>query len=172
MYNACSPNHILSKIRSVTQYIAQHHDCTHLAASVLHELCDPACFPLQRVAYFIDNPDFDRLQGVAGIDASHRIHHSSIWQEQEAFAQYLERHTFHQNVRSITWGSAHKRNQKIPEAIEEMAQIIAVSEPSWHIFPAKHGNTGILIFQPHQTLDIMNDYIAIGSSLLGLCPIV
>ena len=36
---------------------------------VLHDICNPNCFNLQKAAFLVDNPDFDCLKGVAGFSA-------------------------------------------------------------------------------------------------------
>ena len=43
---------------------AQHVD--NVAEFVLHERSHENCFNLRRAAYFVDNPDFNCLKGIAG----------------------------------------------------------------------------------------------------------
>ena len=40
---------------------------------VLHELCHKNCFNLDKAAYFVDNPDFDCLKGMAGFAPLRRM---------------------------------------------------------------------------------------------------
>jgi len=58
---------LFKNLSSLPRMILVCNGCENIFELLLHDLCHPTCFNLKKVAYFVDNPDFDCLQGVAGV---------------------------------------------------------------------------------------------------------
>ena len=63
---ANNKNRILIHLSTLPQKILSLHGRADLAEFVLRDLCHERCFNLKKAAFFIDNPDFNHLKGIAG----------------------------------------------------------------------------------------------------------
>jgi len=166
---ALQRQNLLFRLSCLPEKIISAHDRDNLIEFILYEICHPECFNFQRAAFLIDNPDFNCLKGIAGFCAQEHSTSSNIWESPELFSQNMQQGDFNNSVRSIQQTSLQKINH-LQESLPQISQQLALTNPSWHIFTVKHGNTGILLFeQPSQ--DIHHEHVPAGAALLALCPI-
>jgi len=171
MNHACDRHHLLlEKLIALPRHIVATHGTENLAEFILHELCDDDCFALRKAAFFVDNPDFNCLKGVAGIDGAQRFEQRA-WEDQDAFTGHMSQVPFNQQVRLVHRPSAHRKDHSWQREAADLAQEIDVRDHEWHVFPIKHGNTGVLIFEPSSSWQAYDDLIGCGAALLALCPI-
>jgi hypothetical protein len=161
----------LLKLGSIPEKMVMTHGCENLAEFVLHELCDESCLALHKVAFFLDNPDFNCFKGIVGISDQERFAHHDAWNNVTDFSQHMRGANFNQSTRSIARDSIAKNGTQWAKCAEDIAQTITVDDHGWYIFSAKHGNTGLIIFTPNALNDHMRMTLAAGASLLGLCPV-
>ena len=149
------------------------HGNGNVCEFVLHELCHPKCFNLKKAAYFIDNPDFDCLKGVAGISQDETLAVDDIWQKPEEFSLYMRQSPFNQKVRSLTRSSAKKISvEGDKELAIDVAHELGITNIGYCSWTSKHDNHGILVFEkgaPQEEVD--QDDLLNGVSLLSFCPI-
>lgn len=76
-HTTMSPRHkqVLVCLSCLPHKMLSVHGLSNATEFVLHELCQSSCFNLKKAAYFVDNPDFDRLQGVAGFNKEEEYTH-------------------------------------------------------------------------------------------------
>lgn len=150
----------------------RYHD--NIPEFVLHEFCHERCFDLNTAAYFVDNPDFNCLQGIAGVCKSERDYCKGIgdiWQEPDKYSQYMQQSPFNQKVRKTSSASICHKESKT-ETIEHVATDLKVTKPDYLFWPLKHGNFGLLIFEHDgHTQDLIDECLEDGVYMLGLCPI-
>ncbi len=155
------PQQILSLngIENVTEY-------------VLHSLCDEGCLNLTKAAYFIDNPDFDCLKGVAGFNKEEEVYTCDVaLHDQESFKEHVNACEFNKKVRAITCASSRRANQELDRTVEFLAQKLGFQHPLYHSWLIKHDNYGLLIFEQECGDQVECKDFVKGLSLLGFCPV-
>lgn len=149
------------------------HGNENVSEFVLHELCHEKCFNLKKAAYFIDNPDFDCLKGVAGVSLEERPLVDDIWQKPEEFSTYMRQSPFNQKVRSLSRPSAKKVSIEADKELAiDVAHELGITNIGYCSWTGKHDNHGILVFEkgaPQEEVD--RDELLSGVSLLSFCPI-
>jgi hypothetical protein len=163
---------ILQNLVSLPQKILSLHNHTNVTELILHALCHPEYLNFTKAAYFVDNPDFNCLKGVAGI---HRQDHDAQWYDQhhhDEIEKKFQGSFFNQRVRSLERHSLRNSIQEELCMARDIAQELKLEDPQFCLWPMKHENHGLLIFEPcHAKEHCPQDYVNYGCALLGLCPI-
>jgi hypothetical protein len=166
---------LLCRLSSLPEKIVSAHEVENLAEFVLYELCHPECFNLGKAAFFVDNPDFDCLRGVAGITADDHIHtldKQDVWQMHEAFTKTMRDSAFNASVRAVSTPSLAKSGMPVDQEVAKIVTMLPFKAPEWRSFKTKHGNRGILIYEHQDDADnAVAEHIVSGASLLAFCPI-
>jgi hypothetical protein len=149
------------------------HGNENVSEFVLHELCQPRCFNLKKAAYFIDNPDFDCLKGVAGINQDEMIAFDDVWQKPEEFSLYMRQSPFNQKVRSLNRSSAKKTSFEADKDLAiDVAHELGIANIGYCSWTSKHDNHGILVFEKNTDQgQVDKEELLNGFSLLSFCPI-
>lgn len=164
---------LLSRLLGLPHKILSNHDHSSLAPMVLHELGHTQSFGFNKAGYFVDNPDFNCLKGVAGYCSDECQHHKSdVWSDPTSFERDMELAAFHKKLAQFTDNSVVRRHHNVLDesALHELGNILGISNPSFLTWKMKHGNNGILIFEGNREMiarrkDILHNFAA----LLGLC---
>ncbi len=163
--------HILQHLDALRKNIVRHHNLTNLSEFVLHDLCTGPCFSVNKAAYFVNNPDFKFLRGIAGYVSDESSLVSNPWENQKDFISFMQSSKFNQKVRS----SHHDYFDEISDIneglIRKFADDLEIEKPAYHVWNLKHDNHGLLIYesiadeelQAHQHIDSLY--------YLGFCPI-
>lgn len=140
---------------------------------VLHDLCHPNCFNLCKAAYFVDNPDFDCLRGVAGLSRDEvYFDKQTIWDKPDDFSNSMQASPFNQKVRTIEHSSLKRTNGSEQELVQELAQMLGITQPSACTWDMKYDNYGLLIFEKAAFDDTaVDEYLLNGVSILSFCPL-
>lgn len=163
---------LLHRINQIPGKIVRVHDHDHVAHAVLHELCHPSCFDIQKAAYFVDNPDFDVMQGVAGIARDElRCELECAWEQPDRLSSELEKSSFNGNVRNCSRKSMSGHQQKEVDVVQELASQLHIEHPDYVLWPMKHHNVGILIFEHNGQHSWDTEHLRSGVHLLSFCPI-
>jgi len=164
---------LLIHLSRLPQKILSLHGRGDLTEFVLRDLCHQQCFNLKKAAFFVDNPDFNCLKGVAGF-----CHEENptvcdfLWDHPEKFMARIQVSEFNQKVRDVWLPSLHKVEESQEEAIKSVAGILDIQQPKSHLLAVKHGNNGLLVFEKEDPQDTVPDeHISHGLSLLGFCPV-
>lgn len=167
------------KKKNVTHYLAglprkilQLHGRDNVTEFVLHELGTEDCFNLQRIAYVVDNPDFNCLKGVAGYchqEAYHPRH--SIWEEPDIFSEHMKKSAFNSKIRNFYKPSQVKNGASDAQIVAEIARELDFSNPSFYAWTMKHDNHGILLYEKADNDSCPCDYLLDGLCLIGFCPV-
>lgn len=158
---SCMPGRILSlsHVENVTEF-------------VLYDLSNHECFNLEKAAFFIDNPDFDCLKGVAGFSQAEKYGQNLAWDNPEGFSEFMRSCAFNQKVRSISRSSIKHAGKDTAAAVAEIAALLDLKDYGHHIFTMKHGNEGVLVFERgKETASDVQEFIPRGACLLGFCPV-
>jgi len=142
---------------------------------VMHELCKPECFNLEKAAYFVDNPDFDCLKGIVGIwrPEVYTDGDDDIWQDPQSFSAHMQGSPFNQTVRGVMRPSLRKNNYSDNEVVEIIGRTLHMTNPGYYAWDMKHDNHGLLVYEKQckdgDSCDL--DTVINGLSLLAFCPI-
>lgn len=165
---------VLERLSSLPRKILSLHGGANSTDLVLHELCHEQCFNIDKAAYFIDNPDFDCLRGIAGY-CKHEVEvsESDIWQDPEIFTTRAHETPFNRTVRQIMQESGVRRKKNEHEVMSTIAQQLNFSRHGLYFWQMKHDNHGIFIYE--RAIDFDSDYdkfLPEGITLLSFCPIL
>ncbi len=164
-------NAILNRLSSLPEKLLKLHETENVCEFLLHDLCDADCFDLKRAAYFVDNPDFDCLKGIAGFDATEKFVQAPIWETPELFAEHMKKAPFNQRVRGINRHSMRKAHQADDETTGVIANLLGLRQPLYCSWEMKHDNHGLLIYEMQLSCAVPQEVVRKGACLLGFCPI-
>ena len=160
-------------IAQLPKYMIQYTDRYNIAEFLLHSLSGQNCFNLSKAAYFIDNPDFNHLQGIVGYHEleSYKNNH---WENPDLFAQHMQEKNFNKIVRAMSLPSIQRNQKQHKDVGEELAYTLEINQPQILTWPLKHQNYGLLIFEsPASSLDNeFHEQLELGAHLLGFCPVL
>lgn len=162
---------VLKNIALLPRKMLSIHGSGNMSEFVLHELCHQDCFNFAKAAYFIDNPDFNCLKGVAGLSQAESYPAPNIWQAPEQFSDHMLKSGFNQQVRSLMRHSYKKNNQSEQDVAHEIAQGLGLQNPGFCMLDLKHDNHGIFIFEKGIDDHFGDEEILNGLSLFSFCPI-
>ena len=159
-------SHLPSKMLSI-------HGLANITEFVLHELCQSSCFNLKKAAYFIDNPDFDCLQGVAGFSKEEEYRkNDDFWRSPEEFTEHMRSCVFNNKVRSLQRTSIHKVQGSHEHIARDLASQLSFQQPySMLSWPLKHDNKGMLVFERDDAEEGVDEFITNGLHFLAFCPV-
>lgn len=162
---------LLSNLQELPRKMLLLYGMDNIPGFVLHELCHKNCFNIHKAAYFIDNPDFDCLKGVAGINHEEGVIESDIWDNPDKFSQRMKTSPFNKKVRNIFQKSA--RNKHLENDIAHLlSQQLEMKQPKVFHWNMKHDNHGLLIMEDEEDNHIWDDkYLLNSIHLLGFCPV-
>ncbi|MCK5633111.1 hypothetical protein KAH94_05135 [bacterium] len=164
---------ILGTLSRLPQKILSLHGREDVTEFVLRDLCHEHCFNLKKAAFFVDNPDFNCLKGVAGY-----YHEDTptvcdfLWDHPEQFMKRMQESSFNKKVRSLWIPSLNNVEGSKTEFVSTVAQTLEMNSPRTCSLPVKYGNHALLVFEKENEGDgVVDEHVCHGLSLLGFCPI-
>ena len=162
---------LLRYVNMIPRKMLLLHGHENVIDFVLYALCADKGFNLQKAAFFIDNPDFDWLKGIAGFSRQDVYSGEDIWQDPHGFSSHMNSASFHQKVRSIHRPSMRKQGQQLHELVENLAHDVELKDPGFYTWDIKNDNNGIFLYEKNHDDASSDEYILDGLCLLGFCPI-
>ncbi len=163
---------VLLTVTAIPKYLVHLHGIDNLTEFLLHNLGQKNCFNFSKAAYFIDNPDFDCLQGVAGFTQVESYQQKkNHWHEQEAFSAHMNESAFNKQVKDVCRCSLKKNKQPEESVIKELSDRLEMSNPEYLMWPVKYENHGILLFEkglPEEADTHLHDAL----HLFGFCSVM
>ena len=164
---------LLQHLKEVPKKIVNVHGQDNVQAMVLHDLCHESCFNLNKAAYFVDNPDFNCFKGIAGIckhEEGYCKETSNIWEESDKYCSYLQNSSFNNKVCSFEEQSMQNGSQE--DLINKIALELEIEDPQYLVWPMKHDNFGVLIYQNNDgDKELIEEHLGHGVYLLSFCPV-
>lgn len=157
--------------------VALYNTNTHnISEFLLHEFCHEDVFNIKKAAFFIDNPDFDMVQGIAGFSQPESYKNTSAphWDQPRDFSEHMKKATFNNKVKSFCRCKSIKRNQdSYGTFLQEHAQDLNFVNPRICTWDLKHYNQGILMFElDHEPDESFQDHFENMLYMLSFCPVV
>lgn len=163
---------VLNKLSSLPKKMLSLHGHEYVTHFVMHELCNEPLLNIERAAYFVDNPDFNCLQGVAGFCKKEAYNGScDIWRDQESFVDVLKASTFNNNVKDFKKESMKKKGNSDDTVVHEIANTFNIHNPGYYSWDMKHDNHGLFVFQKNDVPEKALEYLSDTVCLLGFCPV-
>lgn len=160
---------VLMHISSLPRKILSLYDRDNVTEFVLHDLCGPACFNLERAAYLVGNGSFNFLKGIAGYCRYEAFNQQNYWDQPADFTSYMSKQNFNKKVRSVEKTSFRSDNMN-DVLIREIADQLAIKQPGYYVFNLKHDNNGLFLFE-QPTDQELTPYIPDALYLLSFCPV-
>jgi hypothetical protein len=166
-------NNILINLSELPRKILSLHGRADVAEFVLRDLSHERCFNLKKAAFFVDNPDFNCLKGVAAyFHEDNPTVHDGLWNYPDEFMDRIKDSSFNKKVRDLWLPSMQRVEGAQAEMVNQLGHVLEIEKPLACAIDIKHGNRGFLIFEKHDHVDLIaDDYLPHGVSLLGFCPI-
>lgn len=163
---------IVDHLRRLPRKMLLLHGVDNITEFVLHDLCSQNCFNIEKAAYFVDNPDFNCLKGVAGFARNEVNETGDIWQNPESFSKKMATSTFNQKVRSMVRESCRRCGQSESEIGKLIAHELGFTNYGVYSWGMKHDNYGLFVCEKGGSQEHAHDDIIIdGLCLLGFCHV-
>lgn len=161
---------LLACLSRLPKKIMSVHGLPNATEFILYALCRESGLPVQRVAYLVDNPDFDWCKGVAGFSSEEQeCDEQELWDDPDRFTQLMLQASFNQKVRSVSFPSVGKDG--VENLREHIRQELSLNNPSCFTCGIKNDNVGILIVDDIPDADHLEETLHNAVCLLGMCPI-
>lgn len=164
-------DNLLKCLASLPKKMLSMHGIDNLSEFVLHDLCNKNCFDFQKAAYFIDNPDFDYLKGIAGFNSEKNFDHETSWENPKSFSDHMKQCNFNQKVRSMEMPSIKRSNKLEEELVEEICIKLGFDNSSYYCWNLKHDNHGVFIFEKPEDYNLVEEELLHALCLFGFCPV-
>lgn len=162
---------VLVCVTSLPQNLIKLHGQENMPEFLLHNICQKNCFNLSKAAYFVDNPDFNHLKGVAGFHHP-ESYEQNHWQDPETFSQHMREASFNRKVRDILLGSIKKNNHSEEKIVDQLSETLGFENLNYLSWPIKYNNHGLLLFESNENEDaLIQEHLHSGLHLLGFCPV-
>ena len=122
--NSVAPRYqqLLKCFTHLPEQILSLHDIDNVTEYVLHSLCVEDCLNLSKAAYFIDNPDFDCLKGVAGFNKQEETYTYDVpLNDHNHFREHVSNCAFNKKVRDISAPSGRRANMAPERTVDFLA---------------------------------------------------
>ena len=165
---------VLHCVCSLPRKMTQIHGVQNMTEFLLHHLAHKNCFNFSKAAYFVDNPDFDLLKGVAGFHKLEAFENNDHWQNAEQFTSHMKDASFNRRVRSVGQKSTKKQQEAIDQnLIDALAQELELEKPQHCSWKMKYDNHGLLVFElaDQQDRELVEQNLEESLYLLGFCPV-
>ncbi len=163
---------VLGNILKIPKKLLKLHNVDNVAEFVLHELAHENCFNLKKAAYFIDNPDFNCLKGIAGFCKQEAYPKTeTMWHEPSKFCEHMSNVEFNQKIRSFCTGSCRLAGETDEVVARQIANDFDIKDFRYCVWPMKYDNHGLLVYEKMNQEDAVEEFIQDGVGLLGFCPI-
>ena len=161
----------LQIVAGLPKNMLKMHGADNVSEFVLHELSCKDCFNLAKAAYFVDNPAFNCLKGVAGFSQEEACRLSvPIWDDPDRFSQHMQGSSFNNRVRNFAQYSCKNCDKPDEEILHGLATQLGMDTFNYCTWQMKHDNHGFLLYQTCGEQPNKDDLIN-GLSLLSFCPI-
>ncbi|MBP6869793.1 hypothetical protein KBC04_02840 [Candidatus Babeliales bacterium] len=169
-----SESKLLQHLGNLRKKMIQNHELENLSEFVLHDLCTGPCFQVNKAAYFINNPDFNLVRGIAGYH--HQEPHAQVrdvWTHQKQFIAGMQDSDFNKKVRVNNLHSAFEFGKSSEKyLVEKLADELEIANPLYHVWNLKHANHGLLIYESNvDDQKHVQDHVLDGFYYLSFCPV-
>ena len=162
---------LLQHLGNLRKMIVHNHELENLSEFVLYDLCNGPAVRVNKAAYFINNPDFNMLRGIAGYHKNESGLHDS-WNHQKQFIAAMKNSAFNQKVRNKLQESFNRGEIFEQYLVRKLADYLEISNPSYHIWNLKHANHGLLVYEASekQSKEVEN-HLHDSLYYLSFCPV-
>jgi len=148
---------MLSWLSRLPRRILSLHGIDNVTEFVLHDLSHKECFDLSKVAYFVDNPDFNCTKGVAGFSRQEPGSSCDIWANPKDFSAQMKESQFNKRVRELSRCSVKKDGDLHEELAKEIAHDLQFDNYAFCSWDMKHDNHGFVLYEKADTQDTFAD---------------
>jgi hypothetical protein len=163
---------IAQALNGLPRKIMNMRERDNVAEFVLHELCDKNCFDITKAAYFVDNPDFDCMRGVAGFSTHESFKQPDIWSCPDDFSGHMNQAAFNKKVRDVRSQSCKKHHESYDKVLGPIARDLGMESYGICDIRMPHDNHGYFVYEYGNEADEKErECLLNGVSLLSFCPL-
>jgi len=150
MDNLQNPYGLVSELLQLPKQILKHIHTHNLTDLLLGHLASENYFNLKKAAYLLNNPEFNCVKGLSGIEDHDIKDWKKLWEDPAESAKRLANSSYNQKIKSFASASpfADLGAHRPEELVEYAKQNFAFNNPvfiGWH---GKHGNYGLFFCEP------------------------
>ncbi|MCL4380372.1 hypothetical protein M1466_02705 [Candidatus Dependentiae bacterium] len=148
------------------------HERGNGAEFLLHQLCHAQHFNVAKAAYFVENPDFQCLKGIAGYCQEEVFGEwDALWHRPQEFTLFMASAPFNQRVRAI-FQEHLTEQQNSAGIVATIATELGITDPAYCTWDLKHYNHGYLVYQRSaEHDDLMQQFFSTSLHILSFCPV-
>jgi len=164
---------ILESLSMLPKHMLSLRDRDNVSHFLLHALSGERCFNFNKAAYFVDNPDFHCLRGIAGFfKEEDQKSHDHVWHTPENFQDHIQHSMFNKLVRDIMHESIKAKAVAHEQGMQDIAQALGFNNYNVCSWDMLHDNHGVLVYEKADPQDdVVENYLLNGMSLLSFCPL-
>ena len=164
---------LLKHLGNLRKMMVHNHELDNLSEFVLHDLCKPECFNLNKAAYFVNNPDFRCLQGISGYhDRELKSISNDSWNDQKKFISVMQNSEFNQQVRKKCSVNFEKGTSSELYTAQKLADELEIDNPQYFVWDLKYANHGLFIYEaPKQQESYVKDNLFDSLHHFSFCPV-
>ncbi len=169
-----SERKLVEDILALPHKIVQNHHVDGLAQLVLYDISHSGRFGFKKAAYFVDNPDFDCLHGIAGFSDGEFEPEEDVWVSPAKHIGSMNGLAFNKNVKAFRSNSFNRKKIDISDTSQicDLTGELGIEKPHAMGWQLKHGNHGIFVYEPREDVCIWRkSVLASIVALLGLCAL-
>lgn len=166
---------LLRCLSGLPKQILNLHTWDNVPEFVLHGLCSKDCFNLNKAAYFVDNPDFDCIKGIAGFSHEEgKLNWDEIWEDPESFTLFTQSLPFNKRVRNFGATSIKRKTHTYEDLVSRISNEIGFENPAFCLWEMKHFNHGLLVYEKpaEDQCGLFDEHFINSLHLLSFCPII
>jgi hypothetical protein len=150
MSDVQSLSELVSELLQLPKHILKHTHTIGLTDLLLGHLASEHYFNLKKAAYLLNNPDFDCVKGMAGIEKCDTNNWKNPWDNPLEHTAILENSAFNKKIKSFSGHGLfkHSPQEDTPRIIKYAEEHLALENPVFIGWPGKHGNYGIFFCEP------------------------
>ncbi len=162
---------LLQHLGNLRKMIVHNHELENLSEFVLYDLCNGPCCKVNKAAYFINNPDFNLLKGVAGYHKKD-TYLADSWNQQKKFITSMKNSAFNQKVRNRLQESFVRGEISEQYLVRKLADFLEIEKPGYYVWDLKHANQGLLIYESLQEEPAhVQNHLHDSLYYLSFCPV-
>jgi len=164
---------LLKHLGNLRKMMVNNHELDNLSEFVLHDLCKPECFNLNKAAYFVNNPDFRCLQGMSGYHNQELAHISNdSWSDSKKFIATMQNSSFNQQVRKNSMVNFEKGKSSELYTAQKLADDLEIHNPLYFVWDLKYANHGLFIYESPKEEDLhVKQHLFDSLHHFSFCPI-
>jgi len=163
-------NELVSDLLKIPQHILMHSHILGLADLLVGNLSSKRYFNLKKSAYLLNNPEFDCIKGISGVEHQDLGDWDNHWDNPLDKIEKLSNSLFNQKIKNLNSCSLlkHSEEQNTESLIKFAEDQFGFKQPAFISWQGKHGNHGIFFCEPIEERETFAEKIGLLTNTVPL----